>query len=67
MGFSVDPEFYDVSVTDDEQGEEVLREYMRYRFDEGMTMQDAAQRMGVDVRDAAIMEHKVLRLGRPAL
>jgi hypothetical protein len=67
MGFSVDQDFYDAGAGCDIDSEDVLREYMHYRFDERMTVQETAQRMGVDLRDAEIMEHRALRLGRPVL
>jgi DNA-directed RNA polymerase specialized sigma24 family protein len=66
MGFSLGSDFYDAG--GDIDGEhDILQEYLRYRFDEGMTVQETAQRMGVDLRDAKIMEHRALRLGRPVL
>ncbi len=51
---------------------ELLDTYMRYRFDEGMTPQEAVQQMDMDVMDgdfesfAQRLEHQALRAGRHA-
>lgn len=70
MGFCVDAELYDVEPDGQESessalAEDVLMQYARYRFEEGLPMAEAAARMGVDIPAAQRMEHQVLRLGRP--
>lgn len=74
MGFFVDAECYDVESAHEEApevseallSENSLYQYAHCRFDEGLTLAEAAERMHVDIRTAEIMEHRVLRLGRPA-
>lgn len=68
MGFSVDPEFYEADAIQGGHFDEAsLYQYIHLRFDEGMTVQDVARRMGVDHRVAEEMERRALRMGRPVL
>lgn len=74
MGFSVDADIYEGDAIAEGHVEEnhgvvfegdILRQYADLRIEEGLTMQEAAQRMGVSVAVAENLNRSFLRLGRP--
>jgi hypothetical protein len=74
MGFSVDADIYEGDVLADGQvegmqdvapDEELLHRYADLRIEEGLTMKEAAQRLGVGVDVAKNLNRIFLRSGRP--
>ena len=74
MGFSVDADIYEGDAMADGQSEgvqdaapdeEMLHRYADLRIEEGLTMKEAAQRLGVSVEVAKHLNRVFLRSGRP--